>query len=208
MTIKTTFMALGLATAFAISAGTGAAVAQTVDKEIIVRSLAPKTTTRTRGFQVRPAGPDARTRSLIKDIARGKTRAITVEARKKITTYVKKVKAPTIDLVIYFDYNSAVIRPDSYEVLFKLGRALTDKRLKGASFLVAGHTDATGSNAYNLALSQRRAFAVKVFLAKHFGIATAKLVAVGYGEEQLKNKYDPASGDNRRVQITNLLIKY
>jgi outer membrane protein OmpA-like peptidoglycan-associated protein len=208
MTIKHAILALGLVAAFSVTAGAQTSFAQQVDKENIVRALAPKKAARTRSLSVRPRGPDARTRALIRDIANGRTRAITVEARKKITTYVKQAKAPSIDLVVYFDYNSAVIRQDSYKVLFKLGQALTDKRLKGVSFLVAGHTDATGSNQYNLALSHRRALAVKTFLAQHFGVAAAKLVAVGYGEEQLKNKYDPASGDNRRVQITNLLVRF
>jgi outer membrane protein OmpA-like peptidoglycan-associated protein len=88
--------------------------------------------------------------------------------------------------------------------LIKLGQALSDKQLKTATFLVAGHTDASGSNDYNLSLSERRAHAVTAFLKSNFGLQATGLVAIGYGEEQLKNTADPASGENRRVQISNL----
>ena len=71
-----------------------------------------------------------------------------------------------------------------------LGKALTSADLKGSTFVVAGHTDAAGSEGYNQDLSERRADSIKRYLTDKYGIAGADLVTVGYGESKLK---DPAS---------------
>jgi len=176
-----------------------------VTKDSLVRALkapAPKRTTR--GISIYKTGPTIKQKSLIRSLATRKTRKITVEERTEITKIIKTHNRPTIDLVIYFDYDSANITPKSLPTLIKLGQALSDKQLKAATFLVAGHTDASGSNEYNLSLSERRANAVKAYLHSNFGLQATGLVAIGYGEEQLKNTADPASGENRRVQISNL----
>jgi outer membrane protein OmpA-like peptidoglycan-associated protein len=172
-----------------------------VTKDGLVRALKAPVT---RGISIGNAGPTVKQKSLIRSLATRKTRKITVEERTEITKIIKTHNRPTIDLVIYFDYDSANITPKSIPTLIKLGQALSDKQLKAATFLVAGHTDASGSNDYNLSLSERRANAVKAYLKSNFGLQATGLVAIGYGEEQLKNTADPASGDNRRVQISNL----
>ncbi len=110
---------------------------------------------------------------------------------------------PTIDLTIYFNYNSAEITPQAERTLIELGKALTSSELANARFLVAGHTDAKGSVGYNQALSERRAEAIRRYLMDRFGVGEARLLAMGFGEEQLKNTADPNSGDNRRVQVVN-----
>ncbi|MEZ5816423.1 MAG: OmpA family protein [Hyphomicrobiaceae bacterium] len=110
---------------------------------------------------------------------------------------------PTIDLTIYFDFNSAEISPKAVPTLVELGKALTSDALKGTRFLLAGHTDAKGSNAYNLKLSQRRADAIRNFLVAQFRVDQQRLLAIGYGEEQLKNKANPQADENRRVQVVN-----
>lgn len=113
-------------------------------------------------------------------------------------------QAPSVDLEIFFDYKSAEITPRAAEALNPLGRALSDARLAGDSFLIAGHTDAKGSAEYNLALSQKRAEAVRQFLIAKFGLDGSKLVATGMGLKHLKNAKDPLAPENRRVQIVNL----
>jgi outer membrane protein OmpA-like peptidoglycan-associated protein len=70
--------------------------------------------------------------------------------------------------------------------------------------VVAGHTDAVGSDLYNQDLSERRADAVKQYLTSKFSMATADLVTVGYGKTRLKNPNDPKGGENRRVQVVNM----
>ena len=113
-------------------------------------------------------------------------------------------QAPSIDLEIFFDYKSAEITPRAAAALTPLGRALSDARLAGDSFLIAGHTDAKGSAEYNLALSQKRAEAVRQYLIANFGIDGKKLAATGMGFKHLKNAKDELAAENRRVQIVNL----
>jgi hypothetical protein len=57
-----------------------------------------------------------------------------------------------------------------------LGKALSDPNLKGSTFVVAGHTDAVGSEIYNQDLSERRTDSIKRYLVDKFGIASNDLV--------------------------------
>ena len=70
--------------------------------------------------------------------------------------------------------------------------------------MLAGHTDAKGGDDYNQGLSERRAEAVKRYLIERYRIQPDHLVAVGYGEKQLKAPTDPLGAENRRVQIVNM----
>ena len=63
-----------------------------------------------------------------------------------------------------------------------------------------GHTDATGSEGYNLRLSERRATAVVAYLAGR-GVARERLQAAGYGEQRLLPAYAPGDDRQRRVEI-------
>jgi outer membrane protein OmpA-like peptidoglycan-associated protein len=67
---------------------------------------------------------------------------------------------------------------------------------------VLGHTDSTGSDAYNQALSERRAQSVSNYLAGR-GVAQARIAARGYGEGQpiASNDTDSGRAENRRVEI-------
>ncbi len=116
----------------------------------------------------------------------------------------EKNQRPSVDLEVLFAYKSAEITDAAAAALRPLGRALSDARLAGDAFLIAGHTDAKGGAAYNLELSQRRAESVRQFLVTNFGIDAQKLVARGYGLERLKNAAQPLAAENRRVQIVNL----
>ena len=69
-----------------------------------------------------------------------------------------------------------------------LGQALSSPELKGSTFVLAGHTDAKGGDTFNQGLSERRADTVRRFLKEKFNIDDGKLVTVGYGRMQLKNK--------------------
>jgi outer membrane protein OmpA-like peptidoglycan-associated protein len=112
--------------------------------------------------------------------------------------------APSVDLEILFEYDSSQITPKSVALLDTLGRALSDARLAQDEFLIAGHTDGKGAADYNLALSQRRAEAVRRYLITKFKINAARLTAKGYAAQHLKNTADPLAAENRRVQIVNL----
>jgi outer membrane protein OmpA-like peptidoglycan-associated protein len=119
-----------------------------------------------------------------------------------VAKLIEQSKAPNVDIQIFFDFDSAEILPQARPSLDELSKALSPK-LAGGTFLIAGHTDAKGSNAYNLALSQRRADSAKAFLIQIYHVDGGRLSAIGFGEEQLKNKDDPSADENRRVQIVN-----
>jgi outer membrane protein OmpA-like peptidoglycan-associated protein len=150
-------------------------------------------------------------------IHRVRTRAITVEPREpaaaaaaaeeraKIAEIVKD--KPTIDLEIYFDYDSAVIGPKAVAAVTALGKTLSKPEFKGTVFFINGHTDGRGSAEYNQRLSQRRAEAVKRYLVEHFKLAPDTLIATGFGKEQLKFLEKPFADENRRVQIANSEVK-
>ncbi|MFY9476574.1 MAG: OmpA family protein, partial [Aquabacterium sp.] len=70
----------------------------------------------------------------------------------------------------------------------------------GRQVKIVGHADASGSQAGNLALSQRRAESVRGYLVQK-GADASMLEAVGLGSADPKNKADPYSSENRRVEI-------
>jgi outer membrane protein OmpA-like peptidoglycan-associated protein len=112
-------------------------------------------------------------------------RRITVEERKKVIEVVRHDDLPSIDVEVFFAYDSSSILPEALPKLITLGQALSDPELRGSSFLIAGHTDARGSDYYNLALSNARAEAVKRFLVSNFHLEPESLITLSFGEEQL-----------------------
>jgi OOP family OmpA-OmpF porin len=71
-------------------------------------------------------------------------------------------------------------------------------------FLIEGHTDAVGTDADNLSLSDRRAEAVAVALTEQFQVPPENLVTQGYGEQYLKVKTEGPSQENRRVAVLRI----
>ncbi len=180
-------------------------VAEELSSDQLVRSLKAKPVKRlTRGLGAPVDKERVKSRGLVIEVSKKHVHEQTEQDRKDLVTIVEKYKLPSIDLTIYFDYNSAKITSRSIPTLVKLGQALKHKDLTSGTFLVGGHTDAKGGDEYNLKLSQKRALAVKTFLMETFHIKTEKLIAVGFGEEKLKDVHYPESGENRRVQVTNL----
>ncbi|UEM06552.1 OmpA family protein [Skermanella rosea] len=102
---------------------------------------------------------------------------------------------------INFAFDSAVIPAESFEYIDTVGQVMQDSpelRIK-----VEGHTDASGSDAYNQALSEKRARAVAEYLAAKHRIPGSRIQAVGMGEGHplTGNAYDRT---NRRVQFARL----
>jgi len=135
-------------------------------------------------------------------------RAIIVEekAGKEVTeeTVVSSTsQAPSVNLKILFDYDSHRIRPDSYDILNELGKAVTTELLIDRRITIKGHTDSDGSDAYNLKLSLNRAMAVKKFLVENFSVSGERLRVVALGEAlPLVPNISPENKQlNRRVEI-------
>lgn len=85
---------------------------------------------------------------------------------------------------IYYDYNSSELREEASDDLKKILKLMKDN--PALIVEIGSHTDARGSNAYNLKLSDRRARAVVAWLKKN-AIPTNKLKPAGYGEEKPVN---------------------
>jgi len=115
----------------------------------------------------------------------------------------EKMKLPTADLEVFFALDSAEISPEATGLLDMLGEAMADQRLADQKFVIAGHTDASGPADYNIALSHRRAEAVRQYVIDKHGIDPANLIARGFGKSRLKNPAQPYAAENRRVQIIN-----
>ena len=113
-------------------------------------------------------------------------------------------KLPHVDLDIQFNPDTPVIRPESYRLIARIADALTDPALMSFTFLIVGHLDATGRRDNNLALSQRRAEAIRDALVTTFRISSKRLLAVGLGEEQLLDANNPKAAVNQQSQIVTL----
>jgi outer membrane protein OmpA-like peptidoglycan-associated protein len=141
-------------------------------------------------------------RRFIDALLKKKPRTITIDDRRRVAEIASQ--KPSIDLEVTFEFNSAAIGAKAVPTLVTLGRALGNPDLKGATFLIGGHTDAAGSDSYNQLLSERRAEAVKAFLTEQFKLSPDQMLAVGFGRSELKNAADPVAAENRRVQIVNI----
>jgi len=104
----------------------------------------------------------------------------------------------SIDLNVEFDTNSAVVK-NIYEDRIQEVAAFL-KAYPTANAEIEGHTDSTGSDAYNLKLSQKRAESVMKHLADK-GIDPSRMKAVGYGESRpvADNNTKEGKQRNRRV---------
>ncbi len=102
---------------------------------------------------------------------------------------------------VTFDTNSAALRPQFFGVLNSVGKVLTEYDKTVVE--VAGHTDSTGSDSYNMQLSQRRANTVGEYLYTQ-GIMDQRIMSVGMGEHHpiADNSTPEGRQLNRRVEIT------
>jgi OmpA-OmpF porin, OOP family len=107
--------------------------------------------------------------------------------------------AGSIGFRINFALNSDVVPSNAYPFIDRIAELLRAE--SQLTLQVEGHTDAVGSDVYNMQLSQRRAAAVADYLVQKQGVDAVRLVVLGLGEgvPLVENGYDPR---NRRVQFT------
>jgi len=101
---------------------------------------------------------------------------------------------------VTFDVDSATIQPGFYRTLDDVSASLN--RYPSSYLDIVGHTDSTGSDAYNQALSERRANSVANYLSSR-GVEPARIAAYGVGETQPVATNTTALGrqQNRRVEL-------
>ena len=114
------------------------------------------------------------------------------------------VLGPSVNLTVWFEFNSAELTPTAVKQLDNVGVALNSSHLAGYDFLLVGHTDSLGGRRYNQRLSERRAARVRNYLLDEFGVGTGRLVSLGMGEDSLLIEDDPENGENRRVELHNI----
>jgi outer membrane protein OmpA-like peptidoglycan-associated protein len=101
---------------------------------------------------------------------------------------------------LLFDFDSDIVRSEARTNLRNLAASLD--KYPGSELLIVGHTDSVGTDAYNLALSQRRAEAAAAYLAAQ-GVDRARLSSRGLGEGEpvAPNDSDAGRSRNRRVEV-------
>lgn len=104
------------------------------------------------------------------------------------------------DSSVLFDVDSATVKPEGRGALEQVGSVLND--FPKTAVVVQGHTDSTGSEQHNLALSQSRAEAARNYLVAR-GVTARRMTALGYGESYpvASNSTSWGRQQNRRVDV-------
>ena len=106
----------------------------------------------------------------------------------------------TFDSGILFDFDKSTLRPASEDQIRRFAEAL--KKYEDTDIFIAGHTDATGSEDYNLTLSRQRAESVANYLGG-LGVSYSRFAITGFGEAQpiASNATTEGQQLNRRVEV-------
>lgn len=106
--------------------------------------------------------------------------------------------SPLAQRVVYFDFDKSVIRPEFRDQIVAHGEYLANH--PSTQLRLEGHCDERGTRAYNLALGERRAKAVRDLLLLT-GASTGQIEAISYGEERpaVEGHNEAAWAKNRRV---------
>jgi len=147
----------------------------------------------TRGLVIAPAAND----SSAADASEANSTAVA-----PADGYFEIAKDVQVNVSITFDFDSSALRNDQKPKLASLCDAIRSSDIN--LFRIVGHTDASGSSAYNDQLSLLRAEEVKRHLVSECGIEAGRLEAVGVGERYPYNAANPMGDENRRVEFQAL----
>ena len=106
----------------------------------------------------------------------------------------------SVDVAILFDFDSDAIRASEWPKLDTLAAALSHESLAATPFVLVGHTDALGGDAYNCGLSARRAASVRAAMLRR-GVPAPALAAFGAGESMLIAGVPGGDARHRRVGL-------
>ena len=134
-----------------------------------------------------------------------KPQVITFPEDPELEACQSKLDGKMKDKRILFAFNTAELQADSHSLLNQIIIVLEEECNEVVSanrFTIAGHTDSLGDDRYNLALSQRRADAVKAYFV-NADVDVGLISSVGYGESQpvASNDTDKGRTQNRRIEF-------
>ncbi len=120
----------------------------------------------------------------------------------------RSISKPKLDANILFHTNSADLTEQAKINLNEWGKSLTHPTLSESTFQIGGHTDDVGPAVYNRDLSERRAEAVRAYLASTFQIEGERLEVKAFGEDAplVENTDAEARSLNRRVEFRRLSV--
>ena len=124
----------------------------------------------------------------------------------KVVAVDKSKLATDIELAlrdVLFNFNKATVRPESNSKLDLAAQII--KSSQGGTYLLIGHTDKKGTDAYNLALSRARAAEVVKELEKR-GVDPSQIKSKGVGEAEAK--VAETASDEERLQDRKVQVKY
>lgn len=120
--------------------------------------------------------------------------------RRGLTISEPVVTANCSELTVYFDFDESDLESDALSLLGRKADCLSDNR---GTIRIEGHCDARGTTEYNVALGERRAYAVQRYLVSQ-GISPSRIVTISYGEERpaVRGSGEAAWSKNRRAEIS------
>ncbi len=108
---------------------------------------------------------------------------------------------------VLFDFDKSDIRSDAQKPLHEVAQLLRDKAR--GPVLIKGYTDALGGDAYNQRLSERRAAAVRTWLAAREGLASMKFITSGFGSrDPVAPNRNPDGSDNPAGRQMNRRVTF
>jgi len=126
----------------------------------------------------------------------------TVDRQSRITVFEEPgdTRGETLQGVFYFDFDQAIVKRAGHTELDKHAEALMQER--SLRLRLEGHADERGTREYNLALGERRANAVRAYLAAQ-GVSRSQIEVISYGEEKpvVTGGGESAWAQNRRVEF-------
>lgn len=172
--------------------GSSPANAQTASAQSVEEMAENFKKQKTRGLVIATPGSDA--------TANSEAATQTSASIEKMATAVPKEEQVNVN--ISFDFDSASLREDQKPKLVSLCAAL--KAADVQMIRILGHTDSSGSDAYNERLSKLRAEEVKRYLSSDCGFPAERMEAQGVGERFPFDPADPRADINRRVEFQAL----
>jgi peptidoglycan-associated lipoprotein len=101
----------------------------------------------------------------------------------------------------HFAFDSAAIGPDAQTALDALARCFATGPLKGRSMRLVGHADQRGETEYNIALGQKRAGSVAVYLTGKAGLGKAQVLTLSKGAFEATGTDEEGWARDRKVEI-------